>query len=733
MRNHKLAQSETGQSVSRRIEGRGALATIHDVAKLAGVSAVTVSRVLNSSNRVSPTTQARVQRAIDELGYVPSVAARSLRSRQTFTLALIVPDINNTFWTTVARGVEDAAQGKGYSVFLCNSDEDPAKQQRYLDVVISQQVDGVIIAPYDAEADNLEKLRRHSIPVVVVDRDISDWEVDTVRGDSVAGARALVKHLVGLGHQRIAVVTGPANTTTAIDRVVGYHLALSEAGIAVDPALIRFGEYRSSSGQREADALLRMAQPPTAIFAANNTIAVGIIDAVGRHGLRIPHDIALVSFDDLPDASHLFPFLTVASQPVYDLGVNAAQLLLSRLAADEDLPARQVVLPTRLVVRHSCGSRLPENGANSLSLPIAQGTPETVSIAPRVSPEAVAESRAGLRTLGLLATRHVTAAEAPRPDAGRLLATLRHQPADRMPYLEMWIDSPALYVHLLGRPAQPDRLSGRPFTPEDHVELAGRLGMDAVVCDLSWPASNRNGGAGEPGQPVAPLLDQLNYLERYLRAVRETGVGVIVHIAGLMGAAANEAKDLAQLLATDRSLAERQMDNLLKHQLRLLRALCDRFGDDLAAVLISDSLSGSHGPLLGIDLLEEVYAERARQLIAPAKEHGKLVGIHSAGQIGAVMPLLHAVGFDFVHPVDPAYNDLVALRRSWAGKLALAGGFPDDLLMSGPVEAIQAHARNLCVEMAAGGGFVPGSAGGIRPETPVQHVVALATAVQSCP
>ncbi len=250
------------------------MATIHDVAKLAGVSAVTVSRVLNNSNRVSPATQERVQRAIDELGYVPSVAARSLRSRQTFTLALIVPDINNTFWTTVARGVEDAAQGKGYSVFLCNSDENPTKQASYLDVVISQQVDGVIIAPYDTSADNLDKLRRRNIPVVIVDRDINGWEVDTVRGDSVAGARALVRHLIGLGHRRIAVITGPANTTTAADRVVGYHLALSEAGIAVDPDLIRFGEFRSRTGESEADALLRLPAPPTAFFAANNTIAM---------------------------------------------------------------------------------------------------------------------------------------------------------------------------------------------------------------------------------------------------------------------------------------------------------------------------------------------------------------------------------------------------------------------------------------------------------------------------
>ena len=490
-------------------------------------------------------------------------------------------------------------------------------------MVISQQVDGVIIAPYDTGAENLEKLRRRNIPVVIVDRDINGWDVDTVHGDSVAGARALVKHLIGLGHRRIAVVTGPANTTTAADRVVGYHLALSEAGIEVDPNLIRFGEFRSRTGESEADALLRLPERPTAIFAANNTIAMGIIDAVGRYGLRIPHDVALVSFDDLPHATHLFPFLTVASQPVYELGVNAAQLLLSRLAENDDLPVREVILPTRLVVRHSCGSRLANSVGSSLSLPVSPGVLETVSIAPRVSPEEAQASRASLGTLGLLATRHVAVVPKPQPDVARLLATLQHKAADRVPYLEMWIDSPALYAHVLGRPAQPDRPSGRPFTPEDHVELAGHLGMDAVVCDLSWPGGNRNmrSAANEVGfgQPAVSLLDQLNYLERYLRAVQGTGVGVIVHVAGLMGANAAEAADLAQLVRVDRPLAERQMDAGLLRQLRLLRAMLDRFADDLAAVLISDSLSGPDGPRLDLDLLDAVYARRVQQLIAPAR------------------------------------------------------------------------------------------------------------------
>ena len=599
------------------------MATIHDVARLAGVSAVTVSRVLNNSTRVSAKTQERVRQAIDELGYVPSVAARSLRSRQNFTLALIVPDINNTFWTTVARGVEDAAQGKGYSIILCNTDENAAKQQSYLDVVISQQVDGVIIAPYDSSAENLAKLRKRKIPVVVVDRDISGWDVDRVMGDSVAGARALVRHLIALGHRRIAVVTGPANTSTAVDRVTGYHLALSEAGIAVDTDLIRFGEFRSGSGERETSDLFDLPEPPTAIFAANNAIAMGVMDGVGQLGLRIPHDVALVSFDDLPVVSHFFPFLTVAVQPVYELGVNAAQLLLSRLDAAEDLPARQVVLPTRLVVRYSCGSKLSDPASASLSLPLALGSPETVSIAPRVEPEQEEASRASLAKLGLFAARQAAATDTPRSDVNRLLAALRGRPTDRLPYLELWIDSPDLATRLLGRPAQADRSTGRAITPEDHVELAGQLGMDAVMCDLAWPGRNsieENGAAGSDStRPTVPLLDQLNYLERYLRAIRGTGVGVIVHVAGLWGASPADAVELAKLARRDRARAERELDSALKRQLRLLSAVCDRFADGLAAVLVSDFLCDGRGPMLDLDLLQTLYAGRARRLIAPAR------------------------------------------------------------------------------------------------------------------
>lgn len=342
------------------------MTTINDVAKRAGVSPVTVSRVLNDAPNVTAATRERVNRAIVELGYVPNVVARSLRSRRTRSLALILPDITNPFWPTVARGVEDAAQQEGYSVLLCNSDENAVKQARYLEVVASQQVDGVIIAPCDSDASRLAILRDRRVATVVIDRRIDDWDVDTVRGDSVGGAHALVRHLIDLGHKRIAVLTGPAGASTSQDRVAGYETALTRASIALDPELIRYGEFRETSGRQMMEGLLQERPDVTAVFAANNAIALGAIEALGTHGLRVPQDMALVCFDDLSPASHLFPFLTVAEQPAYEMGLEAAHLLLSALQAGTPLAPRHVMLPSRLIVRFSCGSRLDEG---SLSLP----------------------------------------------------------------------------------------------------------------------------------------------------------------------------------------------------------------------------------------------------------------------------------------------------------------------------------------------------------------------------
>jgi LacI family transcriptional regulator len=343
--------------------------TINDVAKRANVSPVTVSRVLNGAPNVNEATRARVHSAIAELGYVPNVVARSLRSRRTRSIALILPDITNPFWPTVARGVEDAAQRCGYTVLLCNSDENAEKQARYLEVVISQQVDGVLIAPADSDAGSLAPLRDRAIPTVVIDRRIDGWDADAVRGDSVGGAELLTRHLIELGHRRIAMLSGPAATSTSQDRLAGYQAALDAAGIAPDPDLVRFGEFRHGSGAEMAHAALALHPSPTAIFAANNAIALGAIQAVGECGLRVPQDVALVCFDDVSPSAQLFPFLTVAEQPAYQMGLEAARLLFARLDDGAAHLPQLIILPTRMIVRHSCGSRREEG---MLSLPLPQ-------------------------------------------------------------------------------------------------------------------------------------------------------------------------------------------------------------------------------------------------------------------------------------------------------------------------------------------------------------------------
>lgn len=719
--------------------------TISDVAKQAGVSPATVSRVIQGAKNVRSTTRERVERAIEELAYVPSVAAQSLRSRRTRSLALVVSDITNTFWTTVARGVEDEAQRHGYSVLLCNTDENLAKQLRYLDLLISQQVDGVIIAPFDSDAQHLDKLRLRNIPTVLVDRRIKGWDVDSVSGDSVAGARALVQHLIGLGHKRIAVVSGPETTSTAEDRIAGYRLALAEAGIAIDARLIRRGEYRSSTGEELTHQLLDEGLNPSAIFATNNAIAIGVINALAKRGLQIPQDIALGCFDDLPNASHLFPFLTVVAQPAYDMGVNAAQLLLSRLDSGVDLRPRHVVLPSRLIVRHSCGQRLGENGRSALSLPIANNA---LGSGVMVKPFSAEERRKyaaylsdGLRPPGRKASASGATdrfSDYDKSSADRLLTVLQHREADRVPHLEFEITSKAIYEYVLEREldygptgviqgTQPTDVMCPPC-PEDHVEFALRLGMDAVPCYFSWRPRN-----AEPNElePPPSLTGQLSYLERYLRAAQGTGVGIIAGFSSFFDTAmlATGIMNAPHRFQRGRTQLERWMDAILENQEKVMRVVCDRFGDDLALIMICDNIAHHAGLMIPTDLFMRVFQPRMARLIAPAKEHGLLLMMHSGGKVSQLVPFLRDMGFDAIHPVDPSFDDIYEVRKRWQGKVAIVGNVPTALLARGDPDRIEARVREYCIRLAPGGGYVLSSSGNITEDIPAANFVAMTMAV----
>jgi LacI family transcriptional regulator len=335
--------------------GRLIMATIRDVARKAGVSAITVSRVINKSGYVSEKTRTRVEAAIVELKYVPNRLAQSLRQKQTDTLALLVADITNPFWTTVARGVEDVASAEGLNVILCNTDESEAKQDNYLNLVIQKQVDGIVLAPVNEHSETIHWIQEQNVPVVVVDRKVTWNFTDVVRCDSIGGAYQLVKHLLSLGHRQIGLLNGPNDVSTAVDRAAGYQKALIEAGVILDNRLINYGGYTVQSGYEMAQQMLTSDLHPTAFFAANNFIAIGALRALQHAGVRVPEDISVVGFDDLPSEIVVEPFLTVSSQPAYEMGRRATGLLLDRIAGKGPEKPQDIVLPTEMIIRASSG------------------------------------------------------------------------------------------------------------------------------------------------------------------------------------------------------------------------------------------------------------------------------------------------------------------------------------------------------------------------------------------
>lgn len=336
--------------------------TIRDVARAAGVSPMTVSRVINDSPRVKPDTRQRVEEAIAALGYVPNHVARGLTRQKSGTLALVVPDFTDPFFSLILRGAEGVARRAGYKVILCNTDGDVEREDVYLEDMVAHRVEGLLIAPVgDRSRVNLRRLGQHRVPFVLIDRAIPGLENDLVQGDSVDGARQLVAHLIGLGHRRIAHVTESQDVSTARDRLRGYRDALDLAGIPFEKALVVEGAAATVEDSFEATRGLLTREPlPSALFAVNNLAAVGAIRAIRQHGLEVPEDIAVVCFDDIELAAMLDPFLTVMAQPAETFGTIAAQLLLDRIAGRATERRRRVVLPADLIIRKSSGALLVE-------------------------------------------------------------------------------------------------------------------------------------------------------------------------------------------------------------------------------------------------------------------------------------------------------------------------------------------------------------------------------------
>lgn len=328
---------------------------VRAVAKRAGVSAMTVSRVINGANKVKESTRQKVESAIEELEYVPNRLARGLSSKKTATLGLVVPDVVNPFFTLVLRGAEAASRRAGYRLLVCDSENDPAREREYIDDLVSYRIDGLMIAPASERSKaGLQLLQRRNFPFVLIDRSIAGLDCDMVRSDNVAGARRLTEHLIGVGHRRIAHLVGTDDTSTGRERLLGYRQALEAAGLSYSPELLFHTTVDRIGGYRAAQAMLSVDPLPTAIFAVNNMTAVGAMQALRERSLKVPDDIGLVCFDDVEHLAVLSPFLTVMDQPAETFGTLAAQMLSERIAGQAGERGRQVVLQSELIVRESC-------------------------------------------------------------------------------------------------------------------------------------------------------------------------------------------------------------------------------------------------------------------------------------------------------------------------------------------------------------------------------------------
>lgn len=331
------------------------MTTIIDIAKHCNVSPMTVSRVINNSGPVKEETRNRILQAIDELNYLPNTLAKSMAGQKTRILSLIVPDIVNPFYTNVCRGVEDTARKNNYTVIICNHDDEVNKEREYIRTLLSVKVDGFLLIPGgDFTKKHLNLIAEHRKPFVMIDRKPRGYIGDFVSGDSYNGSIDLVNHLVGNGHRRIGLINGPLRTSTARDRLTGYKRALEMNDIPFDGVLVYEGSgFDEKTAEEAMKTFLALDQPPTAVFAANNFVAVGVIRYLRRINKDVPHDMALTCFDKIEFMDLIKPSVTMAIQPAYNFGTIATQLLLERIEGALVENQRKIVLRPEIVIGES--------------------------------------------------------------------------------------------------------------------------------------------------------------------------------------------------------------------------------------------------------------------------------------------------------------------------------------------------------------------------------------------
>jgi len=339
-----------------------------------------------------------------------------------------------------------------------------------------------------------------------------------------------------------------------------------------------------------------------------------------------------------------------------------------------------------------------------------------------------------------------------KSNVNRLLTALNHQEPDRLPHIELWVTSQSVYEYVLERKL-PYRIGdaaegGQSITPEDDIEFAQRLGQDAVLCNFNWRPNNvfrlaRDGTRHyvdgtiktwedlENLDPPTPLDEQLRYLERYLKAAHGTGVGIIANLTSFFDSAmlAIGVTDSFYMFYDNRPLVEKVMDMLLEHQEKVMQAVCDEFGKDIALVMVNDDIGYNSGLMIRESMFMEIFPHRMKRLIAPAKAAGKLVLMHTDGKLDTILPILYEVGINVNHPVEPESNDIAEVKKKWAGKMSLIGNVHTPLLAFGTPEQVEEKVCEYCQTVAPGGGYVLGSSTSIMEGIKPENFVAMVQAV----
>jgi LacI family transcriptional regulator len=340
---------------SRTSREQNEMATIKEVAQYAGVSVATVSRVVNKSGYVSVDLQERVRHAMLELNYKPSALARSLRRQQSQTVGVLLPQLDQPFFSALAFAVEKRLFASDYRSLVCSSEESREKEDAYIDMLLRQRVDGVVLAPTGYSAENVHRLLDGKIPVALVDRDLPQVQVNRVLTTNFDGAVGGIRHLVELGHRDIALVGGSTHSEAVNHRLEGAKHAMNEAGLVINPDwLVIGGVSRFEDGYSAGRQLLsfKLEHRPTAVFALADVMAIGVMHAASEAGLSLPQDLSIMGFDDVPAAKYIIPELTTVAQPIYDMGEAAAATLIRHMQ-DSSLPLETIQLPTKLIVRKS--------------------------------------------------------------------------------------------------------------------------------------------------------------------------------------------------------------------------------------------------------------------------------------------------------------------------------------------------------------------------------------------